>query len=62
VLVLGQVALGVLSVAGRLAVVPVSLHTLGAAALFATWVALVAWGRVAAERGAAARREPVAVG
>ena len=62
VLVLAQIALGVLSVAGRLAVVPVSLHTLGAAALFATWVAIVAWGRVSAERGASSRREPVAVG
>jgi heme A synthase len=60
-LVIAQIALGVLSVAGRLAVVPVSLHTLGAAALFAILVALAAWGRVPAERGAA-RREPVAVG
>jgi heme A synthase len=61
-LVLAQIALGVLSVAGRLAVVPVSLHTLGAAVLFATWVALVAWGRVPSERGVPSRRETVAVG
>lgn len=47
-LVLAQVALGVLSVATRLAVPPVSLHTLFAAALFATWVALAAYGRVGA--------------
>ena len=60
-LMLGQIGLGVMSVAGRLAVVPVSLHTLGAAALFATWVALAAWGHVSAERPAR-RPEPVAVG
>jgi heme A synthase len=60
-LVVAQIALGVLSVAARLAVAPVSLHTLGAAALFATCVALSAWGRAPAER-AASRREPVAVG
>ncbi|MSR35237.1 MAG: heme A synthase [Gemmatimonadetes bacterium] len=59
-LVIAQIALGVLSVAGRLAVAPVSLHTLGAAALFATWVALAAWGRVPVER-AADRRSAVAV-
>jgi heme a synthase len=46
-LVIAQIALGVLSVAARLAVVPVSLHTLGAAA--------------PAER-AGVRPEPVAVG
>ncbi len=39
-LVVVQVALGVLSVTEGLAVVPVSLHTLGAAALLATLVAL----------------------
>jgi heme A synthase len=62
-LVLAQITLGVLSVAGRLAVVPVSLHTLGAALLFATWVALAAWGRVPTERAAgAAGRAPVVVG
>jgi heme A synthase len=60
-LVVAQIALGVLSVAGRLAVVPVSLHTLGAAVLFATWVALAAWGRMPAVR-AAPHRERVAVG
>jgi heme A synthase len=43
-LLFGQVALGVASVAARLAVIPVSLHTLGAASLFVTTVALAAWG------------------
>ena len=42
--VLGQVTLGFLSVAGSLAVVPVSLHTLVAAVLFAITVALAAYG------------------
>jgi len=45
-LVLAQIALGVWSVAGRLAVAPVSLHTLVAALLFATTVALARFGRV----------------
>ena len=49
-LVLAQIALGVLSVMGRLAVVPVSLHTLGAALLFAACVALAASGRAPAPR------------
>ena len=40
-----QVALGMASVASRLAVMPVSLHTLGAASLFVATVALAAWGR-----------------
>jgi heme A synthase len=44
-LVLAQVALGVWSVAGRLAVAPVSLHTLVAALLFATTIALARFGR-----------------
>lgn len=44
-LVVLQIALGLGSVAFRLAVVPVSLHTLGAAALFATCIALSALGR-----------------
>lgn len=60
-LVLAQFALGLWSVAAALAVPPVSLHSLGAAALFATWVALAAWARVPAriERGEPRR---VAVG
>ncbi len=49
-LVLAQIGLGVASVAGRLAALPVSLHTLGAAALLATTVALSAWGRITADR------------
>jgi heme A synthase len=60
-LVLAQIALGVLSVAGRLAAVPVSLHSLGAGALFVTLVTLAAFGRVPAERPAG-RPQPVAVG
>ena len=49
-----QIALGVASVATNLAVAPVSLHTLGAASLFATTVALAAWGRLIAEPAPAA--------
>ena len=45
-----QIALGVASVAANLAVAPVSLHTLGAALLFAATVALAAWGRLPAPR------------
>jgi len=43
-----QVALGLASVSSRLAVMPVSLHTLGAASLFVATVALAAWGRLPA--------------
>jgi cytochrome c oxidase assembly protein subunit 15 len=49
-----QIALGVASVATNLAVAPVSLHTLGAASLFAATVALAAWGRPIAEPAPAA--------
>jgi cytochrome c oxidase assembly protein subunit 15 len=49
-----QIALGVASVAAKLAVAPVSLHTLGAASLFATTVALATWGRLIAEPAPAA--------
>jgi heme A synthase len=52
-LVLAQVGLGVWSVAGRLAVAPVALHTLVAGLLFAASVALARWGRVPTLRGAA---------
>lgn len=44
-----QITLGVASVVANLAVVPVSLHTLGAASLFATTVTLAVWGRPIAE-------------
>ena len=44
-IVIVQIGLGIASVAFRLAVVPVSLHTLGAAALFASCVALSSLGR-----------------
>ena len=60
-LVLAQVALGIWSVAGRLAVAPVSLHTLVAALLFATCVALARWGRVPAERPVGAPAAAAAV-
>jgi heme a synthase len=60
-LVIAQIGLGVMSVAARLAVAPVSLHTLGAAGLFAIWVALAAWGRVPLDQSAE-RRSAVAVG
>ena len=43
-----QITLGVASVAALLAVMPVSLHTLGAASLFVATVALAAWGRLPA--------------
>ncbi len=59
VLVLAQVALGLWSVAGRLAVAPVSLHTLVAALLFAVVVAQARWGRMATVH---AVTEPAAVG
>jgi len=49
-----QVALGVASVVANLAVAPVSLHTLGAASLFAATVTLAAWGRPIAEPAPAA--------
>jgi heme A synthase len=45
VLVVAQIALGIWSVAGRLAVAPVSLHTLVAALLFGASVALARFGR-----------------
>ncbi len=45
-LVVAQIGLGIWSVAGRLAVAPVSLHTLVAALLFAAAIALAGWGRV----------------
>lgn len=44
VLVLTQMALGIISVMSILAVAPVSLHTLGAAALLTCLVALATWG------------------
>ena len=47
-ILLFQIALGVTSVVAQLAVVPVSLHTLGAAALFVATVALAACGRLPA--------------
>lgn len=43
-LVVVQMALGIFSVLTLLAVTPVSLHTLGAAGLFATLVLLTTWG------------------
>ena len=49
-LVLAQFTLGLLSVTSALAVVPVSLHTLGAALLLVTLTALSVWGRVAEDR------------
>jgi heme A synthase len=45
-LVLAQVTVGFLSVSSILAVVPVSLHTLGAAALMAVVALLATWGRM----------------
>jgi heme A synthase len=59
VLVAVQFALGVLSVTSLLAVVPVSLHTLGAASLLALLVLMATWGFLppgdrAAERAALA--------
>ena len=47
-ILLFQIALGVTSVVAQLAVVPVSLHTLGAASLFVATVALAALGRLPA--------------
>lgn len=49
-LVLAQMTLGIVSVLSILAVVPVSLHTLGAASLLASLVTLATWGWLA-ERG-----------
>ena len=49
-LVLVQIGLGVWSVAGRLAVTPVSLHTLVAALLFATAAAQARLGRIGENR------------
>ena len=49
-LMLVQVALGIWSVAGLLAVLPVSLHTLVAALLFASTVALQRWGALSVRR------------
>ena len=49
-LLLLQIVLGVTSVATYLAVMPVSLHTLGAASLFVATVALAAWGRPPSSR------------
>jgi heme A synthase len=43
-LVLAQMTLGIVSVLSILAVVPVSFHTLGAAALLSTLTALATWG------------------
>jgi len=57
VLALLQVAIGFLSVWARLAVVPVSLHTLVAASLLATLVHLTVTGRVA-RTGAPAHATP----
>jgi heme A synthase len=54
VLVLAQIGLGVWSVAGRLAVAPVSLHSLVAALLFGASVALARWGRLPTLRAARA--------
>ncbi|MDT8341020.1 MAG: COX15/CtaA family protein, partial [Longimicrobiales bacterium] len=60
-LVVAQFTLGVVSVFTVLALHPVSLHTLGAAALLAVLTLLAAWGRLreadggAQARGAAAR-------
>jgi heme A synthase len=60
-LVVAQFTLGVVSVLTILAVVPVSLHTLGAAALLSTLVLLATWGFVEDAGGiggeVAARRE-----
>jgi heme A synthase len=52
--VVAQIALGVWSVAGRLAVAPVSLHTLVAALLFGASVALARFGRESSPRAAGA--------
>jgi heme A synthase len=52
-LVLVQMTLGIVSVLSLLAVVPVSLHTLGAAALLCVLVALAAWGWVGYGSGVA---------
>lgn len=60
-LVLLQVALGVLSVWSRLAVLPVSLHTLVAASLLATLVHLTVTGRVARTGAPPPRPTPAAV-
>jgi len=49
-LVLIQMTLGILSVWSILAVVPVSFHTLGAAALLATLTALSTWGWMGSAR------------
>jgi heme A synthase len=46
-LVVAQMTLGIVSVLSLLAVLPVSLHTLGAASLLASLVALATWGWLA---------------
>lgn len=56
-LVAAQFTLGVVSVFTVLAVVPVSLHTLGAAALLSVLVLLAAWGRLGPRPIADARAE-----
>jgi heme A synthase len=53
VLVLVQMTLGIVSVLTILAVVPVSLHTLGAASLLASLVTLATWGWLAKSGGGA---------
>jgi heme A synthase len=53
-LVLVQMTLGVVSVLSVLAVVPVSLHTLGAASLLSALVALATWGWLAGTPGTGA--------
>jgi len=50
-LVLAQMTLGIVSVLSILAVVPVSLHTLGAASLLASLVTLATWGWLAGRGG-----------
>lgn len=49
-LVLAQMTLGILSVTSALAVIPVSLHTLGAALLLVTMTVLATWGFVREDR------------
>lgn len=50
VLVLTQMTLGILSVTSALAIMPVSLHTLGAALLLVAMTALSTWGFVREDR------------
>lgn len=62
VLVLVQFTLGVVSVFTILAVVPVSLHTLGAAGLLCVLALLATWGRLEPTVPAATSAAPAATG